>query len=146
MDKNELLKKRRLEFDKFHKERLPVLVEFAEDLGYSSPHLIVKEPIAFLSSLSDYLKEQEIDNETRNWLVTRVGYFLGECLIQEFQGVWYLDDNPDSLNFTNYVVGNFELPVKKQSIDTFKYAIEYVNESLGRDLNGTYYKIRSHIN
>ena len=51
--------------DAFLNERMLVLTDFMEDLGYEEPHLVLLQAERFIPSLSDYLKDQIIDKEDK---------------------------------------------------------------------------------
>ncbi|APU09436.1 hypothetical protein A5M85_03805 [Cellulophaga lytica] len=123
-----LIQKRREGLDDFLKERMPILKEFMEDLGYDEPHLVLLEAQRFIPSLSDYLKNQKIEDEDKNWITSILGYFIGEVFVQKYNGSWFLNEDANSHTFGKYLVGGF-LGFDNASIDSFKVAIDYVNQN-----------------
>jgi hypothetical protein len=133
------LRARRLEkLPAFLSERMPVLADFAERLELSNPASIVIDPEGFLPSIDTWMKNQAVTQEDRVWIVTRLGYFIGELLIQRMNGgCWFLNESHDSRYFLDYVVGRF--PGVKNSnamVNPFYVADRYVTTSPPRDLIG----------
>ena len=121
-------------FDTFLEERMPVLTDFMTDLGFNEPHMVLINAELFISPLSDYLKNQEVEDEDRNWITTIVGYFIGEYFVQKYDGYWYLNEDPNSITFLKYVVGGFERLKSNVAVDSFGVAYDFTNEKIGRDL------------
>ena len=131
----ELLDARRAIEDAFITERLDVLHELAKGLRFADPALIVAEPLNCLQQLSDWLAKQDIAPTNRAWLIARIGYFVGECLIARFGGYWYLNTIPDSRFFARFVVGGFHPPIKPAATaDPMAEAAELADQPRGRDL------------
>lgn len=127
---------RRLEhFDEFRKQRVPVLVDFAERLGFEEAHEIVKTPSRFLPALSQFMRDQVIERDDRDWIMVRVGYFVGELLVERLDGCWIVERNPMSKLFGRYVIGEFSRVKNRRAVaDPFGVAQEYVDSPPPRDL------------
>jgi hypothetical protein len=136
-DEQTLLARRRSNFHAFADERLEVLHDFAQRLELANPAAIVVDPLAFLPAISGWVRQQVADTEDDFiWLVTRLGYVIGECLIQRFGGGhWFVNDIPGSLYFAHYVVGRFPAPVNPDAMVSPTEAAAYLARlPAGRDL------------
>lgn len=132
---DKLLAQRIAEFDTFKAERLPVLQEFCKALGFDQPHEVLIEPKKFLPLLDRGFQHAVISEENRVWLVTRVGYYIGEYLISLLGGYWLVDKDTSSPSFARYVVGDFSLNgAKTQIVDPFEIAQRYATTSAPRFL------------
>ena len=133
----ETLRNRREKREQFLNERMPVLVEFCKALDFPEPHRVLTTPSIFLSGVNQWVAQQNLENtcqEDRVWLITRLGYFIGECLVEEFGGYWFLDENPDSRWYTSYVVGKFPR-CPNARVDPFRVAMEAVERPTGQTLD-----------
>jgi hypothetical protein len=132
----ETLEQRRANFDRFLQERMPVLVDFVERLQLPNPQLVIAEPDLYLQAVSDFMQDQIVMPEDRVWVLTRLGYFIGELLIQRFSGCWHVDEDPESRFFTRYVVGQFaRVPRPTSRVDPFAVADAYLSEPPRRNLS-----------
>jgi hypothetical protein len=133
-----LLEHRRHRFEGFLEERMPVLKDFMERLQLPNPAMVLLEADRYLPPLDQWMKTQDVPAEDRVWIITRIGYFVGEWLVQRFGGYWFLNDIPDSRYFGRYVVGRFSR-IKLQNPDTmvdpFQVAADYISEPPGRSLS-----------
>jgi hypothetical protein len=86
---------------------MPVLADFIERLALPNPALVLVEAEKYLPAIDLWLKAQIIAPSDRTWILTRLGYFIGEYLVQQLGGCWYLSAIPDSKYFGRYVVGRF---------------------------------------
>lgn len=130
-----LLDRRAAGFAAFRSERLPVLHKFCESLGFDQPHEVLVEPKKFLALLDRGFQHAVISEEHRVWLVTRIGYYIGEYLISLFYGCWLLDDDRLSSSFAKYVVGDFSIEgVKAKVVDPFEIAQRYATTPAPRFL------------
>ncbi|MDH2436134.1 hypothetical protein QCD60_26745 [Pokkaliibacter sp. MBI-7] len=147
MNKNpeSILKERINNFEKFRKERLPVLHKFSEAIGLPNPHEILLVPKRYLPYLDEFLEDQVIEEHNRSWLITRIGYFFGEILVEEFQGCWMVDENTSSENFTKYVIGDFENNINTLTVDPFLFAARFVDTPAPRSLKNAYTDMLSNI-
>lgn len=102
-----LIEARKSQFPLFLAEREPVLVDFAERLGFAEPHRILNEPSLFLPGLDTWLQHQEVSSDDYMWLLARLAYFIGEYLVVRFSGSWFVNGIEGSRYFGRYVVGNF---------------------------------------
>ena len=101
-----LLARRLADFDSFFRERMPVLVDFIQRLQLPEPHFVLREADRYIAPVDAWMKNQSIDQDDRIWLLTRLGYFIGELLIQRYSGHWFVDEDPDSPYFAHYYPGN----------------------------------------
>ena len=99
------LSRRRTQFDSFLEERMPVLTDFIERLELPNAPMVLVEADTYLPAVSQFMESQELAAEDRAWILTRVGYFVGELLVQKYGGCWYLNETPDTRYFLRYVVG-----------------------------------------
>ncbi|WP_411381639.1 hypothetical protein [Pseudomonas sp. MPB26] len=130
-----LLARRAAEFPAFRSERLPVLHKFCESLGFDQPHEVLIEPKKFLFQLDSGFQHADINEEDRVWLVTRIGYYIGEYLNSLFGGYWLLDEDLSSPSFARYVVGDFSTAgVKTKTVDPFEIAQRYATTPAPRFL------------
>jgi hypothetical protein len=136
-DEAETLERRRAVLDQFVREGWEVLVDFVEALGLPEPGMVLRVADEYVAPVDRWLSEQVIGPEDRIWLLPRVGYFIGEVLIQRFSGSWFIDEDPDSPWFAHYVVGRFtSLDNPWVRIDPLAVASNLVDEPPGRSLLG----------
>src|SRR5262245_3666760 len=134
----ERLRRRRVDgFDRFLTERMLVLADFAEHLGLPAPAIIVATPADYVDRVGTFLQGQQTDDEQdRLWLTTRLGYLVGEVLIQRLGGHWFVNEIPDSRYFLHYVVGSFpQAHSPTAMIDPFVAADHFVRQPVGRNLS-----------
>ncbi|MGN8064571.1 hypothetical protein ACTJK4_23180 [Ralstonia sp. 22111] len=131
-----LLEKRRAGFQQFYQELMPVLVDFAEKLGISPAHEILRHADQFVPYLDKALQSMAVaDAQDRSWLLTRMGYFIGEYFVQKYGGCWYVNDIQGSRYFGRYVVGRFaRLNSSTPMLDPFLVAQDYVDAPVPRYL------------
>ncbi|WP_017254369.1 hypothetical protein [Pseudomonas tolaasii] len=123
-----LLARRLAEFERFRFERLPVLHEFCEALGFEEPHEVLNTPKKFLARLDSGFRDAVISEENRAWFITRIGYHIGECLVVGYHGYWLVDEDPASPAFARYVVGGFAFEgVEAPTVDPFSVAQRYAD-------------------
>ncbi len=136
-DAKTTLERRQDQFENFYNELMPSLVYFLKRLGIEPAHEVLnhasafKEPIA--AALQNLVAEDDAD---RIWLISRVGYFIGEYFAQKFSGHWFVNDVEGSKFFARYVVGRFTAPVRSNAmIDPFDAAQAYVDSPVPRRLD-----------
>ncbi|MCD5977711.1 hypothetical protein [Pseudomonas quasicaspiana] len=130
-----LLARRVAGFDSFKAERMPVLHEFCKSLGFDQPHEVLNQPEIFLSLLDRGFINTVVSEENRVWLITRIGYYIGEYLVCLYHGLWLVDKDPSSPTFAKYVVGDFSFEgVSTQVVDPFEMARRYVETPVPRFL------------
>lgn len=140
----DILDKRKAGFDAFFKEMMPVLTDFADRLEIASPHLIVSDPDGFLPPISEFLKLQTVEEQDFGWIVTRVGYLIGEILNSRLGGCWFVNEIPKSKYFARYVVGKFSsVSIDNTMVDPFEAAAGYLRIPPPRDLVGFIAEIES---
>lgn len=121
------LSRRREGFKAFLAERMPVLADFMQSLELSDPALVLVDAATFLAPLENWMKAQVVQAEDRVWILTRLGYFIGEYLIQRRGGCWFLNELPDSKYFGKYVVGRFARARNSNAmVDPFVVANAYL--------------------
>jgi len=129
------LEDRRSQFETFRAERMPVLTDFMDKLDLPDPALVLVEADNYLLALSAFMKSQYIDHDDHNWILTRIGYFVGEWLVQKFGGCWFLNEIPDTRYFLHYVVGEFSrLNDLNAMVDPFVVAEAFINSPCPRKL------------
>ena len=142
------IERMRLHFEPFLEERLPVLVDFCERLGFEAPYRVLNEPEVFLAPLDAWVAEQDLGEQTgqedRVWLATRLMYYLGELLIQRFQGCWLLEDDPNRSCFGKFVVGDFA-EFNEGRVDPALAAMEFMSQPVGRSLTNLVEDISSEL-
>src|SRR4051794_16229488 len=99
----ELMARRQAGFDQFVAEMMPVLVDFATTLNLPDPPLIIADPTHYLPMVDAWLRDQVIAAEDRTCLMARIGYLVGEVLVQQFSACWLVCDSPESRLFARYV-------------------------------------------
>jgi hypothetical protein len=134
-DEFALRDKRRAGFDAFFEESRPVLMEFVERLELPEPHSVLLDAAKFLGSVDVWMRDQVIGPDERNWIGTRMGYFIGEFFNQRLGGYWFLDEDTESSYFLHYVVGKFTaISDYDARISPFALANWFVTEKPGRSL------------
>ncbi|MGM0575837.1 MAG: hypothetical protein ACQEXJ_08930 [Myxococcota bacterium] len=105
----ELQGRRRAQFEAMMAERLDVLKDFAERLELSEPGWIVARPEACLPALEAFMRDHEIEShDDLVWVLPRLGYFVGEILVERYGGHWFLDEADHSRFYLHPVVGEFD--------------------------------------
>jgi hypothetical protein len=136
-DERELLQRRRAEFGVFFAEMMPTLKDFLSQLGARESAYVVRDADRFLLIIEQWGSEISANSENRIFLITRLGYYIGELLVQRWSGCWFVNDIPDSRYFGRYVVGRFaRLKNLGAMIDPFFVADSYVSMPPKRSLVG----------
>jgi hypothetical protein len=129
-EEHKLLAERKERFSTFFDERLSVLKDFMERLNLADPVLVAIKAENFLLPLDLFLKEQDVDSDLRPWILTRLGYYIGELLVQKLNGIWFVNEIADSRYFARYVVGKFMgISNKNAMIDPFLVAEVALSEA-----------------
>lgn len=129
------LRTRRERFDTFLAERMPVLADFAESLELANPTRIVADPDRYLPSVGEFMRHQDVGADDRVWIITRLGYLIGEVLVQRLGGCWFINEIPDSRYFLRYVVGRFtRIGNHNAMVDPFEIASAFVDQPPSREL------------
>jgi hypothetical protein len=137
---------RREKFKAFLAERLPVLTEFMQFLQLRDASLVLVTAEKFLSPLEHWMKAQVVQTEDRVWILTRLGYFIGEYLVQRHGGCWFLNELPHSRYFGRYVVGRFcNAQNENAMVDPFVVADAYLAERPGVTLSGLLAEVEDEI-
>ncbi len=131
-----LLDKRRAAFEEFYSNLAPALVDFIDKMGIKPAHQVLKHAVQYARYLERALERLEVvGEEDRIWLLTRLGYFIGEYFAQQHGGCWYLNEVSGSRYFGRYVVGRFaRLGNAGLMIDPFQVAQVYVDSPVPRQL------------
>ena len=138
--------RRRAGIDAFLAERMPVLSDFAQRLKLRDAPMIVADPGRFLPSIDAYLKDQVVTPEDRVWILTRLGYLIGEALVQRLSGSWFLNETPDSRYFLRYVVGRFAGAANPAAmVDPFQVADACLSQPPGRSLSDTVRQVEDEL-
>jgi len=146
-DKLILLQTRKANFEKFYEEMIPVIVEFVGRLGIQPAHQVLNHAEEFVPYVARTLQDLEVSEEDRIWLLTRVGYFIGECIVQKYSGCWFVNDDSSSSSFAHYVVGKFQRVRSEQTIvDPFHFAKMYVNEPAPRHFDKIFAEVDRLVN
>jgi hypothetical protein len=132
-DEQATLARRRAGFAQFRAERMHVLADFAEALQLPMPPMIVAEPRRYLDAIDQFLRDQLVAPDDRVWILTRIGYFVGEILIVGHRGVWMLDEDPGSRTYLRYAIG-FPGVRPGTTIDPFAHAAAYIDRPAPRSL------------
>ncbi len=131
----ELLNRRKEGFDSFLSEMPDVLSDFAELLEILEPKLIVANPESYLAPITQFMKIQEVTPDDRSWIITRIGYLIGEILNARLGGCWFVNEIRGSRYFAQYVVGRFKGVANENAmVDPFLVAADFVDSGIGRDL------------
>lgn len=129
LEEGVLLQKRENDFSAFYAELLPCLVDFIGKIGIEPSHEVLNHAVQFEPFVSQATGNLSIDSEEdRTWLVTRMGYYIGEYFVQKHAGCWYVNEIPDSRYFARFVVGKFNIPSQRAlMLDPFEVAAAYVS-------------------
>lgn len=130
-----VLQKRKANFEGFFAEIGPVLCDFFESLRVPDAEMVIAHPSQFVSILDAFMKDQTIEEKDYIWIMTRLGYFIGEWLVQRFGGCWFVVEDPDSRLFARYAVGRFSHCSRENAaIDPMEVANAFLSEPRGRSL------------
>lgn len=99
-----LLSSLRAELPEFAAQSQPVLKDFFGRLDLLA--LFDASAASALSPLDHWLRDQRIEEEDRVWLLTRIGYFIGEYIIQRFGGRWVLCEDSQRRSYARFVIGD----------------------------------------
>jgi hypothetical protein len=89
---------------------------------------------------------QTIEPSDRISLLSRLGYFIGEYLVQRLNGNWFLNELPDSRYFSRYVVGYFARASNpKAMVDPFEVGNAFIAEPPGRSLSNLLSSVEKEI-
>lgn len=134
-EEESLISERRSRFDAFFEDMMPILSEFAEDLGLANPQMIVADPGGYVEPISHFMRDQVVSEDDRVWIITRLGYFIGEVLIKRLGGCWFLNEWPETRYFLRYVVGQFDEGTRTNAmVDPFEAATGFIAQPPGRNL------------
>ncbi len=115
---------------------MPVLHDFSEKLGFKNAHEILINPAAFLEPISSWLSEQDISEDAKNWIIVRIGYFIGELFIEKHGGCWSVCEAPSSRFYGHYVIGGFSSFNNLNALlAPMEAAFELANQPKGRSLS-----------
>lgn len=135
----EVIQERRANLEQFSKESYPVIIDFAERLEHNDPSSILLDQEVmslFVGTVAEFMRAEPVDEETGLWISVRIGYLIGEYLIQKYEGHWGVNLNKNSPQYGHYVV--FALSPKNKEkaypVDPFEAANEFVNQAPDRDL------------
>lgn len=133
----DVLTKRRQAFGAFLEERMPVMASFAEQLEIYPASRIVSDPSSCIEPIARFVRYQSIEPEDRVRLITRLGYYIGELLIQRCGGCWGINELPGTRFFLRYVVWQFARPINPNAqLDPFEIAAVLLDSPADKDLRG----------
>ncbi len=128
-----LFAERKANFNTFYENLIPTLVDFIKHLEIIDAHNVLRQAFLFVSDLDLFFKNIMItDEEDKIWLLTRIGYFVGEYFAQKYQGCWIVCEIPESKYFGRYVIGEFSGLDENKILDPFEVAKTYVNTPIPR--------------
>lgn len=131
-------------FKAFREERMPVLHDFSKKLGFKNPHEILINPFAFLEPISNWLSEQDISDDAKNWIIVRIGYFIGELFVEKHGGCWSVCEAPSSRYYGHYVIGEFSSFNNPNALFApMEAAFELANLPKGRSLSAVVNEIEA---
>ena len=139
------IEERKKLFEAFRSERLPVLHEFSTNLGFENPHEILLLPEKYLGALDEWLSGQEITEENKIWLATRIGYYLGEYFVAKYDGSWSVCEVENSKYYGHYVVGEFTEFKDNAIFNPIEAAMELANQPINRSLMNLVNEISSSL-
>jgi hypothetical protein len=143
----DLRDRRRQGFEAFFRESMPVLVDFMMRLELPELHSVLINAGLFVDPLDSWVRRQVVSTEDRVSTVARLGYFIGEWLIQQLKGCWFLNEIPDSRFFLRYVVGQFATVANTGAMtDPFLIADTYLAELPHANLRITLAEVASELN
>jgi hypothetical protein len=129
------IEKQKEHFDAFREERMPVLHDFAQKLGFQNPHEILINPESFLEPISSWLSDQDVSDDAKNWIIIRIGYFLGELFVEKHGGCWSVCEAPSSRYYGHYVICEFSSFNNPSALFApMETAFELASQSKGRSL------------
>lgn len=137
-EQKQQLEQKRSRFEAFLAERVDVLIDFFERLGVVQPEKVISDPDAYLETLDRFLNAQDVnsfDSEDVSYLRARLIYFIGELFVQRYSGHWFVHENPDSPQFSRYVVGGFPNRNPNLTVDPAAVAQAYLEGSKGGGLS-----------
>ena len=138
--------RRRAEYQGFVDECVPVLVDFVDSLGLQDSARIAIDPWRFLLPIESFIQYQDIGREDRIWILTRLGYFIGELFVTRYRGIWVLNEVPDSNFFLQYVVGRFSLLGNPDAmVNPFGVADDFLAIPKGRCLSDFIGKVEEEL-
>jgi hypothetical protein len=146
-DKKETLESRRSKFGAFVRESDPVLVDFLQRLEFPDPHVVLQDATKYVAPIDAWLRDQTIDPSDRIWILSRIGYFLGELLKQKYGGEWFIDEDPESPYFLQYVMGKFTRATRPfMKLPPFALADFYLSQPPGRSFQNILARVDREFN
>ena len=101
----------------------------------STPREVLRAAVQFVPPLDRALQDVGVASaEDRTWLLTHVGYFIGEYFVQKYGGCWSVSEAQDSKFFARCVVGQFAKLGTAAVFDPFDVAKDYVDAPAPRHL------------
>ena len=75
-------------FSTYFSEMMPVLADFCRLLELPNPELVVADPWLYFTPIAEWIDELEQHElpsiADRPWLVARLGYLIGELMVNRF--------------------------------------------------------------
>lgn len=113
----------------------PMLSDLFGKLGLNPPPRDVRAATWYLPAFEQWISAQTISPNDAPWITARVAGFLGELLVERWQGTWYVNDLPDTHFFARIVVGRFPgIANPHAMVDPYSAALSFVSSPPGRSL------------
>lgn len=100
--------KRKAELNKFVSEGFSVIADFAKRLGVNDAHVLLIDVDRLkqfiFTTVHEFMKSQRVEPKDRVWIITRIGYLLGEFFKEKYSGHWTVNENKNSKQYGHYVV------------------------------------------
>lgn len=133
------INKQKAGLEQFQAESQPILIDFAERLEYANSSSLLEQKehlMEFVILVAEFMRDQDVDEETRVWITVRIGYLLGEYFAARYEGYWGVNERVDSPQYGHYVIfaPAPSLEHKAYPIAVFEAANEFVHQAPERDL------------
>ncbi len=105
------LTQKRIEFVKTMGDVVAGVHELAVAVGSPDPANALDRPDEFLEAVDFFLANVDlasVGSNKRAWLKTRLSFFIGAWLTQQYGGTWFLQEDPKAKFYLKTVVGGFE--------------------------------------
>ncbi|MDB4960567.1 MAG: hypothetical protein JWP01_566 [Myxococcales bacterium] len=132
----ELLKRRCDAFPAFVADSPLAAEDFIRSILRVDPASYLANFDLFIDSIDEMVGQVVLDEDGRNFLVTRLLYFIAEYLIRRFRASWHVDAVPFSRTFGQYVI---DIPLDAEGLGSmrvspFEIATDYVTSGPPRSL------------
>lgn len=108
-------------------DRIAFLADFLQRIEIADGESVGRNAARFVPDISAWLDAQTIEPDDVGFILLRVAILIGEVLAQELGGIWFLEENPASPDFNNYVIGRFTRDgIPNRSLNPFRAARDYI--------------------